>query len=194
MILDELGLDIRPLLTSMGLVGLALSLGAQTLVRDAIGGVLILLEGQFAIGDSIQVGSLSGTVERMTLRATCLRGPSGEWHVIPNGDIRTLSNLTRIWSRAVVDVPLLAQEDVSHALEVLERIGQELAAAPQFGGLLLEEPVVTGIEDLNGWTVTVRITVKTLPGRHWEVMRELRRRVNEAFQREGIRLGFRPQG
>ena len=193
MILYELGLDIRPLLTSMGLVGLALSLGAQTLVRDVIGGVFILLEGQFAIGDSIQVGDLSGTVERMTLRATHVRAFGGELHIIPNGEIRTVSNLSRTWSRAVVDVPLPAEEDVSRALEMLERVGQELAAAPQFGPLLLEAPVVTGIEDLDGWTMRLRIMVKTLPGRHWEVMRELRRRVSKAFQREGIRLGLRPQ-
>lgn len=193
MILYELGLDIRPLLTSMGLVGLALSLGAQTLVRDVIGGVFILLEGQFAIGDSIQVGDLSGTVERMTLRATHVRAFGGELHIIPNGEIRTVSNLSRTWSRAVVDVPLPAEEEVSRALEVLERVGQELAAAPQFSPLLLEAPVVTGIEELDGWTMRLRIMVKTLPGRHWEVMRELRRRVSEAFQREGIRLGLRPQ-
>ncbi|MDH7486799.1 MAG: mechanosensitive ion channel family protein [Anaerolineae bacterium] len=193
MILYELGLDIRPLLTSMGLVGLALSLGAQTLVRDVISGLFILIEGQFAIGDAIQTGSLSGTVERMTLRTTYLRGPEGELHIIPNGEIRTVSNLSRTWSRAVVDVPLPVEEDASRALEVLERVGQELAAAPQFSPLLLEAPVVTGIENLDGWTMRLRIMVKTLPGQHWEVMRELRRRVSEAFQREGIRLGFRPQ-
>lgn len=193
MILRELGLDITPLLASMGLVGLALGLGAQTLVKDIIGGLFILIEGQFAIGDSIRVGNLSGTVERMTLRSTHLRALHGELHIIPNGEIRTVSNLTQVWSRAVVDVPLSPDEDVSRALAVLERIGQELAADPEFSPLLLEPPVVTGVEGLDGWTVRLRIMAKTLPGQHGAVMRELRRRVTETFRREGIRLGFRPQ-
>jgi len=193
MALRELGLDIAPLLTSMGLVGLTLSLGAQTLVKDIIGGLFILLEDQFDIGDSIRVGDLAGSVERMTLRATHLRAFNGELHIIPNGEIRMVSNLTRTWSRAVVNLPLSPDEDVPRAMAVLERIGQELAADPQFAPLLLEAPVVTGIEELDGWTVRVRIMAKTLPGQHWGVMRELRRRVKEAFQQEGIRLGFRIQ-
>ena len=193
MILIELGLNVTPALASVGIVGLALGLGAQTLVKDLIGGVFILLEDQFAIGDAITVGDLSGAVEQMTLRSTQLRGLGGELHIVPNGEIRTLSNLSQDWSRAVVDLPLSPDEDVSRALAVLERIGQELSGDAQFSSLLLETPVVTGIEGLDGWTVRVRIMVKTLPGQHWEVMRDLRRRVNEAFQREGIRLGFRPQ-
>ena len=192
MVLRELGLDITPLLTSMGLVGLALSLGAQTLVKDIIGGLFILIEDQFDIGDSIRVGDLSGTVERMTLRATHIRAFGGELHIIPNGEIRTVSNLTRAWSRAVVEVPLSPDEDVARAMEVLEQIGRELAADPQFSSILLEPPVVSGIEALDGWTVRLRIAAKTLPGQHWGVMRVLRRRINDRFQREGIRLGFRP--
>lgn len=192
MILIELGLDVGPLLASMGVVGLALGLGAQTLVKDIIGGLFILIEDQFAIGDAITAGDLSGTVERMTLRSTHLRGLKGELHIIPNGDIRTVSNLSQDWSRAVLDLRLSPDQDVARALAVLERVGQELAADARFRPVLMESPVVTGIEGLDGWTVRVRIMVKTLPGQQWGVMRELRRRVNEAFQQEGIRLGFRP--
>jgi len=192
MVLIELGLDVGPLLASLGLVGLALGLGAQMLVKDIIGGLFILIEDQFAIGDAITAGDLSGKVERMTLRSTHLRGLKGELHVIPNGDIRTVSNLSQDWSRAVLDLRLSPDQDVARALAVLERVGQELAADERFSPVLMESPVVTGIEGLDGWTVRVRIMVKTLPGQHWGVMRDLRRRANEAFQREGIRLGFRP--
>ena len=193
MILTELGLNVTPALASVGLIGLSLGLGAQTLVKDIIGGLFILIEDQFAIGDAITAGDLSGTVERMTLRSTHLRGAKGELHIIPNGDIRTVSNLSQDWSLAVLDLPLPADQDVARALVVLERVGQELAADARFSPLLMESPVVTGIEGLDGWTVRVRIMVKTLPGQHWEVMRDLRRRANEAFRQEGIRLGFRPQ-
>jgi small conductance mechanosensitive channel len=193
MILIELGLDVTPALASVGLLGLALGLGAQTLVKDIIGGLFILIEDQFAIGDAIRVGGVSGTVERMTLRSTHLRGLNGELHVMPNGDIRTVSNLSRDWSRAVLDVPLSGDEDVARAMQVLEQVGQELAADEQVRPLLLEEPKVTGVEGLDGLTVRVRIMVRTLPGQQWDVMRDLRQRVVKAYAAEGLRLGVRIQ-
>ena len=112
MILQELGPDITPLIAGAGVAGVALGLGAQTLVKDVIGGFFILLEDQFAIGDSIQVGNIAGAVEKMTLRATFLRDLEGTLHVIPNGEMRIVSNRTKNWSRAVVDLGVADEEDI----------------------------------------------------------------------------------
>jgi small-conductance mechanosensitive channel len=190
MILVELGLDITPLIAGAGVAGVALGLGAQTLIRDIIGGFLILMENQFAVGDAIRVGSIAGSVEKMTLRATFLRDLQGALHVIPNGEIRIVSNLTKDWSRAMVDVGVAYEEDIGRVVAALGRIGQDLYQDEQFAPLLLEEPTVTGVETLGDWTVTVRTMVKTRPGKQWDVARELRRRIKESFEREGIEMPY----
>jgi small-conductance mechanosensitive channel len=190
MILVELGLDITPLIAGAGVAGVALGLGAQTLIRDIIGGFLILMENQFAVGDAIRVGSIAGSVEKMTLRATFLRDLQGALHVIPNGEIRIVSNLTKDWSRAMVDVGVAYEEDIGRVVTALGRIGQDLYQNEQFAPLLLEEPTVTGVETLGDWTVTVRTMVKTKPGKQWDVARELRRRIKESFEREGIEMPY----
>jgi len=190
MVLSELDINIGPILASAGVVGLALSLGAQTLVRDLIGGLLILLEDQFALGDAIRVGDVSGTVERITLRATYLRDLEGRLHVVPNGEIRIVSNLTKGWSRAVVDVGVAYEEDIGRVLAVLEEVGQALHEDPEFGPLLLEPPTVVGVTALGDWAVTVRIMAKTLPGKHYGVYRELLRRIKEACDAHGITFPY----
>jgi small conductance mechanosensitive channel len=190
MILRELGLDITPLIAGAGVAGVALGLGAQTLVRDVIGGFLILLEDQFAVGDTIQVGDIGGAVEKMTLRATFLRDMEGTLHVIPNGEMRIVSNLTKNWSRAMVDLGVAYEEDIGRVVAALGKIGQDIYQDKELAPLLLEEPTVTGVEALGDWAVTVRIMVKTKPGKQWDVARELRRRVKESFEREGIEMPY----
>ncbi len=190
MVLVELGLDITPLIAGAGVVGVALGLGAQTLIRDIIGGFFILLEDQFAVGDAIQVGNIAGGVEKMTLRATFLRDLEGTLHVIPNGEMRIVSNLTKDWSRVVVNVGVAYEEDIGRVVAALERIGQALYQVEELAPLILEDPTVTGVEALGDWAVTVRIMVKTKPGRQWEVARELRRRIKETFEREGIEMPY----
>jgi small-conductance mechanosensitive channel len=190
MILRELGLDITPLIAGAGVAGVALGLGAQTVIRDVISGALIILEDQFAVGDSIRVGDIAGGVEQMTLRATFLRDLEGTLHVIPNGEIRIVSNLTKGWSRAMVDVGVAYEEDIGRVVDALGKIGHGLYRDEQFAPLLLEEPTVTGVEALGDWTVTVRIMVKTKPGKQWDVARELRRRIKESFEREGIEMPY----
>ncbi len=190
MILRELGLDIAPLIAGAGVAGVAVGLGAQTLIKDIIGGVFIILENQFAVGDSIRVSNIAGAVEKMTLRATFLRDLEGTLHVIPNGEMRIVSNLTKDWSRAVVDLGVAYEEDIGRVVTALGQIGQDLYQDEQFALLLLEEPTVTGVEALGDWTVTVRIMVKTKPGKQWDVARELRRRVKESFEREGIEMPY----
>lgn len=190
MILRELGLDITPLIAGAGVVGVALGLGAQTLIRDVIGGFFILLEDQFGVGDSIRVGNIAGAVEKMTLRATFLRDLQGTLHMIPNGEMRIVSNLTKDWSRAMVDLGVAYEEDIGRVVAALGRIGHDLYQDEEFAPLLLEEPTVTGVEALGDWAVTMRIAVKTKPGKQWDVARELRRRIKESFEREGIEMPY----
>ncbi len=190
MILRELGLDIAPLIAGAGIAGVALGFGAQSLVRDIIGGFFILLEDQFAVGDSIKVGDIAGGVEKMTLRATFLRDLEGTLHVIPNGEMRIVSNRTKDWSRAVVKVGVAYEEDIGRVMAALGDIGHGLYQDEEFAPLLLEEPTVSGVEALGDWAVTVRIMVKTEPGKQWSVARELRRRIKESFEREGIEMPY----
>ena len=190
MILLELGLDVTPLIAGAGVAGVALGLGAQSLISDIIGGFFILMEDQFAVGDSIQVGNIAGGVEKMTLRATFLRDLEGTLHVVPNGEMRIVSNRTKDWSRAVLNLGVAYEEDIGRVMAALGKIGHGLYQDEEFAPLLLEEPTVSGVEALGDWAVTVRIMVKTEPGKQWNVARELRRRVKESFEREGIEMPY----
>ncbi|MFN2154314.1 MAG: mechanosensitive ion channel family protein [Anaerolineae bacterium] len=182
--------DIAPLLAGLGVVGLALSLGAQTLIKDLIGGMLILIENQYAIGDVIQVGDIAGSVEHFTLRVTHVRSVEGKLHVVPNGEIRIVSNITRHWSRAMVDLGVAYEEDLDRVLAVLEREAAAFAQDPEVADQLIEAPSVIGPLSLGDWAVTVRVMVKTLPGKHWGVGQILRRRLLAACERERITLPY----
>jgi len=190
MIMRELGLDIAPLIAGASVIGVAVGLGAQSLISDVIGGFFILLEDQFAVGDSIQVGNIAGGVEKMTLRATFLRDLEGTLHVVPNGEMRIVSNRTKDWSRAVVDLGVAYEEDIGRVVAALGEIGHDFYKDEEFAPLILEEPTVTGVEALGDWAVTVRIMVKTKPAKQWDVARELRRRIKETFEQEGIEMPY----
>jgi small-conductance mechanosensitive channel len=190
MLLSTFGVDITPLLASVGVAGLAVSLGAQSLIKDLIGGVLILVENQYAVGDTIQVGTVSGNVERITLRATYVRAIDGYLHVVPNGEVRIVANQTKEWSRALVDVGVAYEEDLDRALRVLAETAEAFAQDPDIGPQLLEPPQVLGPLSLGDWAITVRVMVKTQPGKHWGVARELRKRLLAACEREGITLPY----
>jgi small conductance mechanosensitive channel len=182
--------DIAPLLASAGVAGLAISLGAQTLIKDFIAGFLILLEGQYGVGDVVKVASVSGVVERLTLRATYVRDINGNLHVVPNGEARIVSNVTKDWSRAVVDIGVAYEADLDHALNVLTDVVDAFAAEPEFAADLIEEPTVLGPLTLGDWAISVRVMVKTQPGKQWGVARELRKRILAACDREGITLPY----
>lgn len=181
-------INIGPLLASVSVIGLAISFGAQSLVKDIISGTFILIERQFGIGDVVRIGDIAGLVEKMTLRTTVLRDLQGTVHVIPNGEIKTLSNLTKAWSRAVIDVTVGYREDVDRMLDMLRRIGAELHQDPRWAPLLLDPPEVLGVENLTETGVTLRMMAKTLPLKQWEVARELRRRIKKNFESEGVAL------
>ena len=161
-----------------------------TLVGDIISGLFILIENQYTVGDVIKVNNLAGAVEEMTLRATMVRDLYGTLHIIPNGEIRVVSNMTLDWSRAVVDVGITYDADVDVAVETLNEIGQQMMGDTAVSLLLLETPTVTGVEGLDDWAVRLRIMAKTLPGQQWAVMRHLRRQIRLVFAEKGIDIAF----
>jgi moderate conductance mechanosensitive channel len=193
MVLHSLDINIAPLLAGAGVVGLALSLGAQTLIKDYIGGILILVENQFTTGDTIKVGSVTGSVERITLRATYLRDLEGALHIVPNGDIRLVSNLTTEWARAVVDLNVDYQADMSQVIRALEDAAQKAQADDAIKDDLLEPPEALGWIGFKDWAVQVRLMAKTRPGKQWGVMIALRRYAVEALQVNGIRVALPTQ-
>lgn len=183
-------INIAPLLASVSVVGLAISFGAQSLVKDIISGTFLLIEGQFGIGDVIRVGDTAGQVEKITLRTTILRDLQGTVHIVPNGEITRVSNLTKTWSRAVIDVGVAYREDVDRVITTLRELAGEFQADASWGQLLLEAPEVLGIESLTDSSVIVRMTAKTLPLKQWEVARELRRLIKKRFDAEGIEIPY----
>lgn len=190
MVLQVLSVNIAPLLAGAGVIGLAFSLGAQTLIKDYIGGILILIENQFAIGDVVKVGDVTGSVERITLRATHLRDYDGTLYVVPNGDIRVVSNLTVEWARAIVDLNVDYQADMSKVIRLLEVAAQKAQADETIRSDLLEPPQALGWIGFNDWAVQVRLVAKTKPGRQWSVAMALRRYAVEALQAEGVRVAI----
>jgi moderate conductance mechanosensitive channel len=181
---------IGPLLAGVSVVGLAVSFGAQSLVKDVINGTFILLEGQFGIGDVVRIGEASGLVEKVTLRTTMLRDAEGVLHIIPNGEIKMVSNLTKNWSRAVIDVGIAYREDVDRVIKVLHDLTAQFQDDAQWSPLLLEPAEVLGVNQLGDSSVVIRTQVKTLPLKQWEVARELRRRIKKRFDDEGIEIPF----
>jgi small-conductance mechanosensitive channel len=183
---SELGFDIGPILASAGIAGLAVGFGAQSIVKDVISGFFILFEDQFGVGDIVQIGNLSGVVERMTLRSTVLRNLEGQVHVIPNGNIQTVSVLTKEWARAVVDVTVAHSADIAEVFGVLKKISLRLAQ--DLPDQVLEPPMILGVEKLDETGVTIRLIVKTPPFKQFDVMREWRRRIKVEFDSAGIPL------
>ncbi|MBK8005639.1 MAG: mechanosensitive ion channel family protein [Gemmatimonadetes bacterium] len=183
-------IDIGPILGAAGILGLAVSFGAQSLVKDVISGFFYLLEGQFAAGDVIEVAGKSGVVERMTLRMVVLRDAQGTVHMIPNGQITTVSNMTRKWSRAVVDVGVAYATDVDRALAIFRDEAREFVADPAWMAQFDGEPEVVGVESLGDNAVTIRTLLRTHAGKQWAVGREFRRRIKARLERERIDIPF----
>lgn len=187
MVLGALGINLGPLLAGAGVIGLAVSFGAQSLVKDVISGLFILFENQYGVGDVIRLDStVSGAVERMTLRVVVLRDVHGVVHIVPNGEIKRVSNLTRTWARAVLDVGVAYREDADRVMAVLREVGRELHEDPEWKHFLVEEVAVPGIESFGESTVNIRVMAKTVPLKQWDVARELRRRIKRRFDEEGI--------
>jgi small conductance mechanosensitive channel len=183
-------IDIGPILAGAGILGLAVSFGAQSLVKDVISGFFILFENQFAIGDVIEAGGKSGVVEKMTLRVVVLRDLKGTMHIVPNSEIKVVSNMTRGWSRAVVDVGITYEEDIDKALAVVRDEAAQFSTDKVWGAQLDGPLEVPGIESLSDSSVVVRTLIRTQPGSQWNAAREFRRRLKKRLDREGISIPY----
>jgi small conductance mechanosensitive channel len=190
MILRELNLDVTPVLTGAGIVGLAVGFGAQSIVKDFFSGFFLILENQVRVGDVAVVNGVGGGVEAITLRTITLRDVEGTVHVFPNGSITTLANRTKDFSFAVVDVSVAYHEDVDEVTAVLREVGVALRADPVFSPSLLDDLEILGIDRLADSAVVIRIRVKTQPVKQWEVARELRRRIKRRFDEVGIEIPY----
>jgi len=188
MILGELGIQLGPLLATAGIGALAIGFGAQGLVKDVISGFFIILENQYRIGDAIEVAGVSGLVESVSLRKTVLRDLEGRVHTVPNGEIKVVSNLSKEWSRAVVDIGISYRDDVDHIIDLLGQIGRELAEEEPYQSAILESPQILGVERFGESQLVIRMIVKTMPLKQWEVGRELRRRIKNRFDEKGIQI------
>lgn len=189
MILREFGLDIRPLLTGAGIAGVAVGFGAQSLVKDVIAGFFLLIEDQIRVGDVIKVNSgLSGSVERMELRVTAIRDGDGTLHIIPNGEIKSVSNMTYEFASANVDIPVPYQASVKLLNQTLEKVASEFELDPKWKGELRSKPEFIGIVSFAPDHMVVQLTVKTDPHSRWSVGRELRKRAKEALDQAGVAL------
>lgn len=189
MVLREFGIDITPLLTGAGIAGVALGFGAQSLVRDMISGFFLLIEDQIRVGDVIKVNNgLSGSVERMELRVTAIRDGDGTLHIIPNGEIKSVSNMTYEFSQAVVEIPVPYNTDIKKLYAALSEVAGTFDLDPKWKPELRSKPEFLGVTKFLDHHMAVVLTVKTEPHSRWSVDRELRRRAKEALDEAGVAL------
>jgi small-conductance mechanosensitive channel len=189
MILDTIGLPIGPLLASAGIVGVAVGFGAQTLVKDFLSGIFLILEDQYGVGDLVDTGmGTIGTVEAVGLRVTRLRDGTGIVWYVRNGEILRVGNHSQGWSTGIIDVAVAYTEDITRVQALIGETAQTMYDDEAWRPKLLEVPTVAGVESVTGTSVTIRVTAKCTPNDHWSVQRELRERIKEAFDREGVRV------
>ena len=184
--LDTANARITPLLASAGVLGVALGFGAQTMIKDLIAGLFMIVEDQYGVGDVVDLGEVTGSVESVGLRVTRLRDADGTVWYVRNGEIMRVGNRSQGWARAVLDVDLPAGVDVVRAQAVLLDVARRLAKDPDHGGAVLDEPQVWGVEAVTADGVAVRLVVRTQPLQQWAVARELRRRILDRFEAEGL--------
>src|SRR3954452_15486712 len=193
-VLDRLGVPVTGLVAPAAVLGVGLGFGAQRIVGDVLAGFFIITERQYGFGDVVAITATgggepaTGTVEDVTLRVTRMRSPNGEVITVPNGAIAKVVNLSRDWARAVVDVPVPTSVDVNRVNEILREVGREAFRDPGLRPLLLDPPSVMGVESLDLDQVNVRMVARTLPGKQFEVGRDLRARVVLAFRDQGMRV------
>lgn len=188
--LGIVGIELGPLIAGAGIAGVALGFGAQSLVRDCIAGLFMLMEDQYGIGDVVDLGEAVGTVERITLRATVLRALNGTvWHV-PNGEVRRVGNLSQLWSVAVIDVDVAYDTDIAAARRIIEETARAVCADEAFAASIIEQPTVLGVESLGADGITIRLTVKVEPGTQWALQRAVREGLKTAFDSAGVEIPF----
>jgi small conductance mechanosensitive channel len=187
-ILAEIGVNIVPALAGLGIVGIAIGFGAQSLVRDIISGLLILLENQYAVRDWVQIAGVDGEVEEINLRRTVVRNFDGTVHSVPNGEIRIASNFSKDWARVNMTISVAYGEDLDHVIEVINKVGEEMKGDPKWDSLMLSTPQVLRIDAFQDSGIAIRILGETKPIWQWAVMGELRKRLKKTFDEEGIEI------
>lgn len=187
LVLGEMGVDLAPLVAGAGIVGIALGFGAQSLVKDFLSGLFIILEDQYGVGDVITLKDTTGTVEDVSLRVTRFRATDGTVWFIPNGEIRGVGNASMEWSRAMIDVLVSYDNDVGAVGRYVTEVTEEFASDPAWDDIVLEAPEVWGVQAMSADGLTVRVVVKTAPGEQYAVARDLRGRISERLRREGVR-------
>ncbi|MFC2066102.1 mechanosensitive ion channel domain-containing protein [Chloroflexota bacterium] len=188
MVLSEVGLDITPLLAGAGVVGIAIGFGAQSLVRDVVTGLFILMEDQYNKGDVVKIAGIAGLVEEVNLRRTVLRDLDGIVHTIPNGEVKTASNYTKDWSRVNLDIPVAYGEDLDRVTEVINRVGTEMTEDETFGPMIIGKPQVLRVNKFADSGIEMKVLGETKPLQQWAVTGELRKRIKKAFDAEGIEI------
>lgn len=186
--LSTLGVDLVPVLAGAGLLGVAISLASQSLIKDAINGFLIIVEDQYAVGDVINVGTFGGLVENLNLRITQLRDAEGRLITIPNSEIKIVANLSSRWSRADLSIPVAYDADLDRALHLIDAVGVEMDRDPQWRDQILERPEMLGVDNFGDRGLIIRVWIKTQPLKQWDVAREYRRRLKHAFDRADIAI------
>lgn len=190
MVLGEFGVEIGPAIAGLGVAGIAVGFGAQSLVKDWLSGIFIVLENQFSQGDVVQIAGVSGVVEEFSLRRTVLRDLDGTIHSVPNGEIKVASNMTRVWARVNLDVSVAYSTDIDRASAVIDRIGEELARDPEWKGRILEAPKVLRVDALGDSGVSIKVLGDVRAAEQWAVTGELRKRLLAAFADAGIEIPF----
>ncbi|TEU02869.1 MAG: mechanosensitive ion channel family protein [Dehalococcoidia bacterium] len=188
MILSELGINIYPPLAGFGVIGVALGFGAQYLIRDLIAGFFVLVENQYNIGDWVSIAGIDGSVQEINMRRTVLRDFDGTVHVVPNGEIKTASNYSKEWARVNLNISVAYGTDLDHAIAVINRVGTEMAKAEHWRSLIKSPPQALRVDNLGDSGIDIKVLGETKPIRQWEVMGELRKRIKQAFDEEGIEI------
>jgi moderate conductance mechanosensitive channel len=190
MALQKLGFEIAPLLASLGVVGVAVGFGAQNLVKDVLGGIFLLLENQIRVNDVAVINGTGGLVEEINLRTTVLRADNGAVHVFANGNIQTLSNLTRDYSYVVFEIAVDYKEDTDQVVAEIQQIAEGIASEEPYKSSIVAPLEMNGVEKLGDSGVTIKARFKTLPGKQWPLGRELNRRIKKRFAEAGISIAF----
>ena len=190
LILGQLGINLAPLLAGAGVAGIAIGFGAQTFVKDLLVGISVLAEDQYGVGDVINFGEGSGTVESMTLKSTRVRALDGTlWH-LPNGEIARVANMTQGWSRVILDIGVAYASEITFVHERIQEVLDSLALTDGVGSKFLEAPEIWGVQDLGENSIVIRVAIKVLPGEHWPITRILRAAIKEKFDASNIEIPF----
>ena len=188
MMLSELKINIAPILAGVGVAGIAIGFGAQSVVKDVVNGLFIVFENQYRVGDWAKIAGVDGLVEDINLRRTVLRDFDGIIHTVPNGEIRVASNLTKEWSRVNMNVSVAYSEDLDHVISVINRVGKEMSEDSEWAPSFLTPPQALGVDKLGDSGIEIKILGETKPMQPWATMRELRLRLKKAFDKEGIEI------